>query len=602
MNPTDTANPDHYHRVVDCQWACPAHTDVPEYIRLIAQGRFTDAYLLNRESNVFPGILGRVCDRPCEPACRRGRVEDKPVAICRLKRVAADLKGELTGRVPRGPFERNGKRIACVGAGPASLTVANDLAPLGYEVVIFERLQIPGGLMRSNIPSFRLPQSVLDEEIGLILDLGVELRLGAPIASMRELLEKQGFDAVFVGSGAPKGKELELPGRHATDRIHIGIDWLESVAFEHIKTIGERVLIIGVGNTAMDCCRSSLRMGAKQVKVMARKPRGFFKASEWELEDAEAESVEIIVNRSPKQFVITQGKLTGMLFDKMEYELKDGKITAERVVGEELIPCDDVILAIGQENAFPWIERNLGIAFDKWSVPTIDAKTFQSTHPQVFFGGDAAFGPKNIIWAVEHGHQAAISLHKFLQGQPVAERPKPGMKLESVKMGVHEWAYSNDYAPLERRLVPHVSLKERFKKLNIEVELGYNAEVAAQEVQRCLNCDVQTVFEAKLCIECDACIDVCPTDCLTITHVGEEAELRTRLRAPARVTDQPLVVSGALPQTGRVMVKDENLCVHCGLCAERCPTAAWDMQKSTIHWPHAGDGETACRPKQRQSA
>jgi formate dehydrogenase (NADP+) beta subunit len=602
MNPTDTADPDHYHRVVDCQWACPAHTDVPEYIRLIAQGRFTDAYLLNRESNVFPGILGRVCDRPCEPACRRGRVEDKPVAICRLKRVAADLKGELTGRVPRGPFERNGKRIACVGAGPASLTVANDLAPLGYEVVIFERQQTPGGLMRSNIPSFRLPQGVLDEEIGLILDMGVELKLGAPVASLRALLEEQGFDAVFVGSGAPKGKELELPGRHDTDRIHIGIDWLESVAFEHIKSIGERVLIIGVGNTAMDCCRSSLRMGANSVKVMARKPRGFFKASEWELEDAEAENVEIIVNRSPKKFVIENGRLTGMLFEKMEYELKDGRISAERVVGEELIPCDDVIVAIGQENAFPWIERDLGIAFDKWSVPAVEPKTFQSTLPQVFFGGDAAFGPKNIIWAVEHGHQAAISLHRFLQGQPVAERPARGVKLMSVKMGVHEWAYSNDYAPLERRLVPHVSLKERFKKLNIEVELGYNAEVAAQEVQRCLNCDVQTVFEAKLCIECDACIDVCPTDCLTITHAGVEAELRTRLRAPARVTSQPLVVSAALPQTGRVMVKDENLCVHCGLCAERCPTAAWDMQKSTIHWPHAGDGETACRPKQRQSA
>ena len=606
MNPTDTTNPDHYHRVVDCQWACPAHTDVPEYIRMIAQGRFTDAYLLNRESNVFPGILGRVCDRPCEPACRRGRVEEKPVAICRLKRVAADLKGELTGRVPRGPFERNGKRIACVGAGPASLTVANDLAPLGYEVVIFERQQTPGGLMRSNIPSFRLPQKVLDEEIGLILDMGVELKLGTAIASMRELLDQQGngamFDAVFVGSGAPKGKELELPGRHDTDRIHIGIDWLESVAFEHIKTIGERVLIIGVGNTAMDCCRSSLRMGAKTVKVIARKPRGFFKASEWELEDAEAEQVEIIVNRAPKRFVIEQGRLTGMLFDKMEYELKHGKITAERVLGEELIPCDDVILAIGQENAFPWIERDLGIAFDQWSVPTVEPKTFQSTLPKVFFGGDAAFGPKNIIWAVEHGHQAAISLHRFLQNQPVAERPAPGVKLMSVKMGVHEWAYSNDYAPLERRLVPHVSLKERFKKLNIEVELGFDAGQAAAEVQRCLNCDVQTVFEAKLCIECDACIDVCPTDCLTITHVGEEAELRTRLRAPARVSAQPLVVSAALPQTGRVMVKDENLCVHCGLCAERCPTAAWDMQKSTIHWPHAGDGETACRPKQRQSA
>ena len=594
MTPTDTTNPEHYHRVVDCQWACPAHTDVPEYIRLIAQGRHTDAYLLNRESNVFPGILGRVCDRPCEPACRRGRVEEKPVAICRLKRVAADLKGDLTGRVPRGPFERNGKRLACVGAGPASLTLANDLAPLGYEVVIFERLGMPGGLMRSNIPSFRLPASVIDDEIGLILDMGVELRLNSPVGSMRELLEKQGFDAVFVGSGAPKGKELERPGRRDTDRIHIGIDWLESVAFEHIAKIGERVLIIGVGNTAMDCCRTSLRLGARSVKVMARKPRGFFKASDWELEDAEAENVEIVINRAPKRFVVENGKLTSMVFEKMEYELQDGRITAERVVGEELVPCDDVILAIGQENAFPWVERDLGIEFDQWSVPKVDASTFQSTRAEVFFGGDSAFGPKNIIWAVEHGHQAAISMHSYLRGRAVTERPAATVKLNSVKMGMHEWAYSNDYASLERRLVPHVSLKERFKKVDIEVELGFSPAQAAQEAQRCLNCDVQTVFEAKLCIECDACIDVCPVDCLTITAGGEEAELRTRLRAPAKVLTQPLYVSKALKQTGRVMVKDENLCVHCGLCAERCPTAAWDMQKSTIHWPHAGDGEPAC--------
>ena len=600
MNPTDVTQPDHYHRVVDCQWACPAHTDVPEYIRLIAQGRYTDAYLLNRKSNVFPGILGRVCDRPCEPACRRGRVEEKPVAICRLKRVAADQKGELAGRVPRGPFQQNGKRVALIGAGPASLTVANDLAPLGYDVTLYERQGVPGGLMRSNIPSFRLPQSVLDEEIGLVLDMGVELRTGTPVESLRGLIDKEKYDAVFVGSGAPKGKELELPGRRDTDRIHIGIDWLESVAFEHTKKIGERVLIIGVGNTAMDCCRTALRLGAKQVKVMARKPRGFFKASEWELEDAESESVEIVVNRSPKKFVVEGGKLTGLLFDCMEYDQDGARITAERTVGEQLYPCDDVILAIGQENAFPWIERDLGIEFDKWSVPKVDARTHQSTNPQVFFGGDAAFGPKNIIWAVEHGHQAAISIHQYLQGKAVAERPAPGVTLASVKMGVHEWAYGNDYSPIERKLVPHVSLKERFKKLDIEVELGFDADQAAQEAHRCLNCDVQTVFEAKLCIECDACIDVCPTDCLTITHNGDEAELRTRLRAPAKVTTQPLVVSGPLKQTGRVMVKDENLCVHCGLCAERCPTAAWDMQKSTIQWPHAGDGEgTTCQPQQK---
>jgi NADPH-dependent glutamate synthase beta subunit-like oxidoreductase len=458
--------------------------------------------------------------------------------------------------------------------------------------------------MRTNIPSFRLPASVIDEEIAMITAMGVDLKLNHPITSMRDLLASGGFDAVFVGSGAPKGKELKLPGREAgAANIHIGIAWLESVAFGHISKIGERVLIIGVGNTAMDCCRTSLRLGAKNVKVMARKPRGFFKASAWELDDAEEESVEIVINRAPKAFVVENGKLVGMMFDKMEYDLDaQGRITAERTVGEEFLPADDVILAIGQENAFPWIERDLGIEFDKWDVPHVDKVTFQSTRPGVFFGGDAAFGPKNIIWAVEHGHQAAISIHRHCEGQSVADRLAPGVNLQSRKMGMHEWSYSNDYAPVERRLMPHVSLKERFKKLNIEVELGFTAEQAAQEVQRCLNCDVQTVFTAKLCIECDACIDICPVDCLTITQNGEEADLRTRLKAPAKNLTQPLLVSAGLPQTGRVMVKDEDLCVHCGLCAERCPTAAWDMQKSYVHWPLAADESRDLQAKEPKIA
>jgi formate dehydrogenase (NADP+) beta subunit len=599
VEPTDTRNPDYYHRVVDCQWACPAHTDVPEYIRLIAQGQFDDAYLVNRESNVFPGILGRVCDRPCEPACRRGRVESKPVAICRLKRVAADFRDDITGRLPKAPRVKNGKRVACIGAGPASLTVANDLMPLGYEVTIFEKWGTPGGLMRTNIPSFRLPADVLEEEIGYIVDMGVDLRLGSPVDSLRALLAASEFDAVFIGSGAPKGKDLELPGRRETtavqEHIHIGIDWLESVAFDHLQSIGKRVLIIGVGNTAMDCCRTSLRLGATDVKVMARKPRNFFKASAWELEDAEEEHVEIVINHAPRCFVVEDGKLTGMLFDRMEYELDaGGRITSERVVGEAVYPCDDVILAIGQENAFPWIENDLGVEFDKWHVPKVDPLTFQSTRENVFFGGDAAFGPKNIIWAVEHGHQAAVSIHKYCHGAAVTERLPPLLNLSSRKMGIHEWAYKNDYNPLERRLMPHVNLKERFKKVNIEVELGFTAEQIAAEVERCLNCDVQTVFEAKLCIECDACIDVCPVDCLTMTPNGPEEEMRKRLKAPALNLTQPLFVSTPLRHTGRVMVKDEDLCVHCGLCAERCPTAAWDMQKSKIKIPYASD-ET-CHP------
>ena len=603
MNPTDTKNPDYFHRVVDCQWACPAHTDVPEYIRLIAQGQFSDAYLVNRESNVFPGILGRVCDRPCEPACRRGRVEAEPVAICRLKRVAADHRDDITDRLPRAPLQKNGKRLACIGAGPASLTVANDLMPLGYQITMFERWGSPGGLMRTNIPSFRLPASVLEEEIGYIVGMGVDLRLGTAVTSLKKLLASGEFDAVFVGSGAPKGKDLDLPGRRsssqASEHIHIGIDWLESVAFDHIKSIGRRVLIIGVGNTAMDCCRTSLRLGATDVKVMARKPRQFFKASEWELDDAEEENVEIVVNHSPKTFVIQNDALVGMLFDKMEYDLDArGRIVGERNLGEAFLPCDDVILAIGQENAFPWIEDDVGIELDKWHVPKVDKSTYQSTLPNVFFGGDAAFGPKNIIWAVEHGHQAAISIHKYCQGLPVAERLPPLLNLSSRKMGIHEWAYKNDYNPVERRLMPHVDLKERFKKVNIEVELGFTAEQAAAEVQRCLNCDIQTVFEAKLCIECDACIDICPVDCLTITANGPEDELRTRLKAPALNVAQALFVSAPLNHTRRVMVKDEDVCVHCGLCAERCPTAAWDMQKSTIKIPYASDETTPCFSQQ----
>ena len=599
MKPTDTSNPDYFHKVVDCQWACPAHTDVPLYIRLIAQGRFGDAYIENRKSNVFPGILGRVCDRPCEPACRRGRVDEKPVAICRLKRVAADHREDITERLPKGA-ESNGKKVALIGCGCASLTVANDLRPLGYDVTIFEALDATGGLMRTNIPRFRLPPAVLDEEINYIVDMGVDLKMNHRIDSMKELLDSGEFDAVFVGTGAPRGKNLEIPGRYDSDRIHIGIDWLESVAFEHIEEIGERVLIIGVGNTAMDCCRTSLRLGARDVKVMARKPRGFFKASDWELEDAEEENVEILVNHSPKEFVIEDGKLVGMTFELMEYKVgEDGRIDRGTVTGEKTIPCDDVILAIGQDNAFPWIERDIGIEFNEWDCPVVDEATMMCTREGVFFGGDSAFGPKNIIWAVAHGHEAAISIHKYCQGEDVTERMPRGVNLLSQKMGMHEWSYSNYYDPSERRIMPHVDLKERFKKLDIEVELGFTVEQTIQEVERCLNCDIQTVFTAKLCIECDACIDICPVNCLTITHNGDEADLRARLSAPAENPEQALYVSAGLPHTSRVMVKDEDICVHCGLCAERCPTGAWDMQKSEVLIPYAADEAAGAKPKKK---
>ncbi len=587
MRPTDTTNPDYYHKVVDCQWACPAHTNVPEYIRLIAQGRYGDAYMLNRDSNVFPGILGRTCDRPCEPACRRTRVEGKPVAICRLKRVAADLREDITDRLPKAPPVKNGKRIACVGAGPASLTVANDLMPLGYEVVIYERLDRPGGLMRTNIPAFRLPPRVLDEEIDMIVSMGVDVRYSTPVTSMQALLD-EGYDAVFVGSGAPKGKELDLPGRADCGPIHIGIDWLEGVHFGHIEAIEGRVLIIGVGNTAMDCCRTAKRLGATDIKVMGRKPRHLFKASDWELEDAEEELITIVENHAPTRFLHENGRVTGMEFERVTWHEQPGGRLKKEVHGTEVFPCDAVILAIGQENAFPWIERDIGIAFDEWDMPVVDRTTFQCSREGVFFGGDAAWGPENIIWAVAHGHEAAISIHHHCTGVPVTERPPQRMELQTQKMGLHQWSYSNDYNPAQRAKMTHVDLAERFAELGIEVEKGFDLEQTAREAQRCLNCDVQTVFVDRLCIECDACIDVCPVDCLAITRNGTEEELRERLITPATNLQQALFVSGPLPQTTRVMLKDEDLCVHCGLCAERCPTAAWDMQKSELTLAYAG--------------
>jgi formate dehydrogenase beta subunit len=600
LKATDIRQPDYFHKVVDCQWACPAHTPVPEYIRLIAAGRYTDAYMVNWASNVFPGILGRTCDRPCEPACRRGRVEEaqaarpEPVAICRLKRVAADFKDDsVHERLPRPAALKNGKRIACVGAGPASLTVARDLAPLGYHVTVFDGDTQAGGMIRSQIPRFRLPEEVIDEETGYVMQLGVEFRGGTRIESMQQLLADN-WDAVFVGSGAPRGRDLSIPGRaEASASIHIGIDWLASVSFGHTTRIGKRVIVLGGGNTAMDCCRTARRLGGEEVKVIVRSPFDEMKASPWEKEDAQHEGIPILDCRVPRAFLHRDGQLVGMSFERVR-AVRDDKGRRQLVpTGEpdEVHECDEVLVAVGQENAFPWIERSAGIAFNEHGMPVLDPATLQSSLPHVFFGGDAALGPKNIIWAVAQGHEAAISIDRFLQGEDVNERPPPMLNLVSQKMGIHEWSYDNQVMPDARHKVPWTDVNKSLRSIKVEVELGFDAATAWKEAQRCLNCDVQTVFSAGQCIECDACVDICPTDCITFTANGEEAELRTRLRAPARHADQSLYVSAPL-RTARVMVKDEDVCLHCGLCAERCPTGAWDMQKMLLDLPQAG---RACR-------
>jgi NADPH-dependent glutamate synthase beta subunit-like oxidoreductase len=589
LQPTRTEGPDYYHKVVDCQWACPAHTPVPEYIRLIADGRYDDAYMINWKSNVFPGVLGRTCDRPCEPACRRGRVEEEPVAICRLKRVAADNKSDVGPLMPPVAAKRNGKRVALVGAGPASLTVARDLAPLGYELVLFDGEPRSGGMIRSQIPRFRLPEEVIDEEVGYVTRLGgVELRLGQRIESLKGLLS-EGFDAVFVGSGAPRGRDLDIPGRkEAAANVHVGIDWLSSVSFGHIEKIGRRVIVLGGGNTAMDCCRTSRRLGGQEVKVVVRSGFEEMKASPWEKEDAIHEDIPILNFRVPKAFTHENGRLTGVTFEivRAEFDDKGRRSLVPSGEPDEHHECDDVLVAVGQENAFPWIERDIGLDFDRWDMPEVNPVTFESTRKGVFFGGDAAFGPKNIIWAVAHGHDAAVSIHRHCMGEDVHDRPPPGFSLVSQKMGIHEWSYDNDISLDLRHRVPMLDKAEALKNVRVEVELGFDSRLGFAEAQRCLNCDVQTVFADNLCIECDACVDICPVDCITFTEDGEEADLRARLKAPAVNLDQDLLVSGALA-TGRVMVKDEDVCLHCGLCAERCPTGAWDMQRFTLEMTHA---------------
>lgn len=581
MQPTDITNPEYFHKVVDCQYACPAHTPVPEYIRLIAAQRYTEAYMVNWESNVFPGVLGRTCDRPCEPACRRGRIDEEPVAICRLKRVAADNKGDVRSWMPEIPLTKNGKKIALIGGGPASLTVARDLAPLGYDIHLFDEQIAGGGMMRSQIPSFRLPESVLNEEVDYVLNMGIHTHFKTYVSSLRAVLE-QDYDAVFVGTGAPRGRDLNIPGREeAKANIHIGIEWLASVAFEHTHSIGKKVIVLGGGNTAMDCCRTSRRLGGESVKVVVRSPFGEMKASPWEKEDAMHEDIPILDNHVPKEFVLENGRLVGMHFEKVKAVYDENRKRSLVPTGEPwvYIEADDVLIAIGQENAFPWIERDLGLDFDEWGMPVVSRTTFQSTLENVFFGGDAAFGPENVITAVAHGHHAAVSIDLYCQGKDVQQRPSPLTNLVSQKMGIHEWMYDSVVVNDDRYKVPQAEKQQTLKDRKLEVELGFDQLVGFKEAQRCLNCDVQTVFHTSRCIECDACADICPTDCITFTDNGEEEDLRGRLNAPALNLTQSLYVSDDLPQTRRVMIKDEDVCLHCGLCAERCPTAAWDMQK-----------------------
>lgn len=588
MKPTNIDDGHYFHKVIDCQYACPSHTPVPEYLRLITQGKYNEAFKINWISNVFPGILGRICDRPCEPACRRLRVENEPVAICRLKRVTYDYKSDNTSFLPEIPEKKNGKKIALIGGGPASLTVARDLLPLGYEVDLYDDQNKAGGFIRTQVPSFRLPEKVLNEEVDRILDLGVNTIFNHRVDSLKEILEMD-YDAVFIGTGAPRGRDLpKLPGRQEGDAdIFIGIEYLASVLYRHIIQAPPKVLVLGGGNTAMDCCRTAKRLGGEEVKVLVRSPKSDMKASPWEIEDAEEEDIPILDNHSPLEFVVENGKLVGMKFEVVEAKYDDdGKRKLVPIDQDPVfVPCDQVILAVGQQNAYPFIDVDLEM--NDWGLPVLDEITHQSSIEKVFFGGDAAFGPKNVITAVAHGHEAAISIDLFCQGKDLHERPQPITSLISQKMGLQDWLYDSKVSDEERYAVPTVDKVKSLKNRLVEVELGFSKKTAHHEAHRCLNCDVQTVFDAASCIECDACVDICPEACINFITNGTEEELRNNIQIPADNKEQSLYVSPPVA-TGRVMVKDENVCLHCGLCAERCPTSSWEMMKFTFNSPKAG--------------
>ncbi len=591
LKPVESNNISYFHKVIDCQYACPAHTRVPEYIRLIARRDYTSAYMLNWHSNVFPGILGRICDRPCEPACRRGRVEEEPVAICRLKRVAADYRDDISSLLPAIPKTKNGKRIALIGAGPASLTVARDLAVLGYELDLFDDQSRGGGFMRSQVPSFRLPADVLDTEVDYILNMGITTHFNQYVASLKDIQDR-GYDSLFIGTGAPRGRDLpDLPGRQeAKESIAVGIDWLAAVVFGHVQEAGKRVLVLGGGNTAMDCCRTARRIGGEEVSVVVRSPQADMKASTWEIEDAIGEDIPIVDNHVPLEFVVEDGKLIGMRFDRVTASYnRDGRRTLIST-GEApvFMECDQVLLAIGQQNAFPWIHEDSGLKFTNRGLPLLDETTLQSTVPNIFVGGDAAFGPANVITAVAHGHQAAISIDLWCRGKDLTDRPAPGVTLDNQKLSSNEWVYDSHISDDARRIVPHAAKAKTLKDRLLEVELGFDGMDGKVEAERCFNCDIQTIFEASLCIECDACVDICPTSCINFIENDTESRLRGRLIVPATNLQQDLYVSSLLG-TGRVMVKDENVCLHCALCAERCPTDAWKMLKFSCTPALAGD-------------
>ncbi len=590
MEPTDINNPDYFHKIIDCQFACPAHTPVPEYIRLIRHGKYDEAFELNWQSNVFPGILGRICDRPCEPACRRTRVEETPVAICRLKRVAADNKNPETNFTPPLPVKKNDKKIGLIGGGPASLTVARDLLSLGYNIDLYDDQSKAGGFIRTQVPSFRLPEKVLNEEVDRILNMGVNTIFNTYVDNLKKIVDK-GYDAVFIGTGAPRGRDLpDLPGRHeGSESISIGIEWLAGVLYRHITRVPPKVIVLGGGNTAMDCCRTARRLGGEDVQVIVRSPRSDMKASPWEIEDAEEEGIPVIDNHSPLEFVIKEGKLVGMYFEKMSatYDARGKRTLSSTEKPPVFIPCDLVLLAVGQQNTFPWLGSDSGIEMNESGMPVVDKITHQSTVENIFFGGDAAFGPKNVITAVAHGHQAAISINLFCQGKDINDRPAPSTHLASQKLDMHDWLYDSSVSEHHRSEVPTMDRVRSLKDRLLEVELGYGKKAGHKEAMRCLNCDVQTVFDYSTCIECDACVDVCPVSCINFTENGDEEDLRDRLLTPADNHDQSLYISPLLP-TGRVMVKDEDVCLHCGLCSERCPTSSWEMMKFTYNSAPAG--------------
>ena len=593
---------EYFNRNIPCRAACPIHTECGRYVQAIGISKDEEAYLLARAPNPFAYVLGRICAHPCEDACRRGKI-DEPIAICALKRYATERHNLGAGHDPArkklSPAPKRGKKIAIVGAGVCGLTCAHDLALLGYTVEVFESAPVPGGMLYLGIPHFRLPREIIKMEVDNILSMDVTLHtrvtLGRDI-SFADLRSK--FDAVLLATGLNKGRELNIPGAHLAG-VYNGIDFLINVNLGYEIELGKRVIVVGGGNVAIDVARAAVRLvqesadtstaadetgaeslqpaldaarmamrsGAEQVNLVSLESRAQMPAWKGEVDEAEHEGIVVDNGWGPKEIVGQDGIVTGLkvrrcltVFDEA------GRFNPAFSDEEKIIPCDSVVLAIGQQADLSFLSGEEGVQVTPRGILKID-ENLMTTAPGIFAGGDVAFGPRVLVEAVANGHKAARSIHVFLSG-------KTKKTVLSRFRILPNWEMPRGFLSIPRQQMPVLPANRRIGIA--EVELGFNEEQGRAEGLRCLNCQVNTIFDGSKCILCNGCVDICPENCLRLVDL---VQVSGDARYEALIAKRYGVSAAELKagQAGAI-IKNEEKCIRCGLCAQRCPTHAITME------------------------